>query len=123
MSTSPKITVRFDGIDDPTTAAAIATQLETGEITVADLFPLDDTATALLATAIETHAETGEEIPMVCAIDLGDLGAGGDGLMGDLCDSETNKVIRSAIPAEMVASLRAGADGHILVDGRKVYVA
>lgn len=41
----------------------------------------------------------------------------------ELCDSETNEVIRPATEDETVASVLVGPEGHILVDGRRCYVA
>ena len=40
----------------------------------------------------------------------------------DLCDSETNDVIREATEEETVESVCAGPEGHILVEGRRCYV-
>lgn len=40
----------------------------------------------------------------------------------DLIDSETNDVIREATEDEAAESVLAGAEGHIMVDGRKCYV-
>ena len=42
MTTIPKITVSFDGVDDATTATSIAAQCTSGEITLDDLNPLND---------------------------------------------------------------------------------
>ena len=42
MTTIPKITVSFDGVDDAETATSIETQLASGEITLDDLNPLND---------------------------------------------------------------------------------
>jgi hypothetical protein len=41
----------------------------------------------------------------------------------DLCDSETNDDIREATDDEAAESVNAGPGGHILVAGRKCYVA
>lgn len=41
----------------------------------------------------------------------------------DLIDSETNEVIRRASQDEAAESVAAGHEGHILVAGRKCYVA
>lgn len=42
----------------------------------------------------------------------------------DLCDSETNDIIRDATLQETIESaLFAGPEGHILVDGRRCYVS
>jgi len=41
----------------------------------------------------------------------------------DLCDSETNDVLRKATEDETVGSVCAGPEGHILVAGRRCYVA
>lgn len=41
----------------------------------------------------------------------------------DLCDSETNSVIREATEDEVAESVLAGPEGHILVDGRRCYVS
>ena len=41
----------------------------------------------------------------------------------DLCDSETNEVLREATEDETVESVCAGPEGHILVSGRRCYVA
>ena len=41
----------------------------------------------------------------------------------DLQDSATNEVIRTATADEAAESANAGAEGHILVDGRRCYVA
>jgi hypothetical protein len=40
----------------------------------------------------------------------------------DLIDSETGEVIRKATDDEAAESANAGAEGHILVDGRRCYV-
>jgi hypothetical protein len=40
----------------------------------------------------------------------------------DLMDSETNEPIRTATVNELVESANAGAEGHILVNGRRCYV-
>ena len=120
MTTIPKITVSFDGVDDATTATSIAAQCTSGEITLDDLDPLDDTCRALLATAVETAAEEGRPFPMSCTITVDGV-EGGFGIDGDLLESETGDYIRPATAAEIVQSL-ATAEGHILVDGRKVFV-
>lgn len=120
MTTTPKITVSFDGVDDATTATSIAAQCTSGEITLDDLDPLDDTCRALLATAVETAAEEGRPFPMSCTITVDGV-EGGFGIDGDLLESETGDYIRPATAAEIVQSL-ATAEGHILVDGRKVFV-
>ena len=41
----------------------------------------------------------------------------------DLLDSETNDDIREATEEETVESVLSGLEGHILVDGRRCYVA
>jgi len=41
----------------------------------------------------------------------------------DLCDSETTEVIRKATADEAAESANAGEEGHILVDGKRCYVA
>ena len=41
---------------------------------------------------------------------------------GIICDSENNERIRPATADEARESLEAGEEGHILVDGRRVYV-
>ena len=41
----------------------------------------------------------------------------------DLIDSETNETIRRASEDEAAESIRNGHEGHIVVDGRKCYVA
>ena len=41
---------------------------------------------------------------------------------GDLCDAETNDVIRPATRREAIESAEAGYEGGIEVDGRTVYV-
>jgi hypothetical protein len=41
----------------------------------------------------------------------------------DLQDSETDEVIRAATADEAAESANAGAEGHILIDGRRCYVA
>ena len=41
----------------------------------------------------------------------------------NLRDSETNDDIREATAGEAAESVNAGPEGHILVDGRKCYVA
>ena len=120
MTTIPKITVSFDGVDDATTATSIAAQCTSGEITLDDLDPLDDTCRALLATAVETAAEEGRPFPMSCTITVDGV-EGGFGIDGDLLESGTGDYIRPATAAEIVQSL-ATAEGHILVDGRKVFV-
>ena len=120
MTTIPKITVSFDGVDDATTATSIAAQCTSGEITLDDLDPLDDTCRALLATAVETAAEEGRPFPMSCTITVDGV-EGGFGIDGDLLESETGDYIRPATAAEIVQSLGT-AEGHILVDGRKVFV-
>ena len=40
-----------------------------------------------------------------------------------LCDSENGDTIRRATEAETVESVLAGPEGHIMVDGRRCYVA
>lgn len=45
------------------------------------------------------------------------------GITSDLTDSETGDVIREATVAEACESASAGPEGHILVDGRRCYVA
>lgn len=72
MTTTPKITVSFDGVDDDRTATAIETQLASGEMTTDDLFPLDDTCRALLSEAVATATEEGEPLPTSCVITVGD---------------------------------------------------
>ena len=120
MTTTPKIAISFDGIDDAETATSIAAQCTSGEITLDDLDPLDDTCRALLATAVETAAEEGRPFPMSCTITVDGV-EGGFGIDGDLLESGTGDYIRPATAAEIVQSL-ATAEGHILVDGRKVFV-
>ena len=121
MTTIPKITVSFDGVDDATTATSIAAQCTSGEITLDDLDPLDDTCRALLATAVETAAEEGRPFPMSCTITVDGV-EGGFGIDGVLQVSEPNgEVLRKATAAEVVQSLGT-AEGHIVVDGRKVFV-
>ena len=39
-----------------------------------------------------------------------------------LCDSETCETLRNATVEEAIESVNAGAEGHILVDGRRCYV-
>jgi uncharacterized protein YfiM (DUF2279 family) len=39
-----------------------------------------------------------------------------------LCDSETCETLRHATIEEAIESVNAGAEGHILVDGRRCYV-
>jgi hypothetical protein len=39
-----------------------------------------------------------------------------------LCDSETCETLRHATIDEAIESVNAGAEGHILVDGRRCYV-
>jgi hypothetical protein len=39
-----------------------------------------------------------------------------------LCDSETCETLRNATIEEAIESVNAGAEGHILVDGRRCYV-
>lgn len=41
----------------------------------------------------------------------------------DLIDSDTNEPIREATESEAAESVNAGPEGHILVDGRRCYVA
>jgi len=41
----------------------------------------------------------------------------------NLVDSDTNEDIRHATAEEVIESVNAGHEGHILVDGRKCYVA
>ena len=45
------------------------------------------------------------------------------GITSDLTCSDTNDVIREATIDEACASAEAGAEGHILIDGRRCYVA
>lgn len=121
-----KITVRFDGIADEETATAVQHQIECGEMTVADLYPLDDTAAALLSTAIEELAERGDPTPAWCELTVtadGNQGVGSSAVEGHLIDSNTGEPVRPATTAEIIDSLRSGPEGHILVDGRKVFVA
>ena len=120
MTTTPKIAISFDGIDDAETATAIETQLASGEITLDDLNPLNDTCRALLREAVATAAEMERSLPMSCMITVDDE-AGTFGIIGDLLESETGDYIRPATAAEIVQSLGT-AEGHILVDGRKVFV-
>ena len=113
-TTTPKITVSFDGVDSDWTATAIEGQLASGEITLDDLNPLDDTCRALLATAVETAAEEGRPFPTVCTITV-DNEAGSFGIDGELRDGDTDASIRPATAAEIVQSL-ATAEGGILID-------
>jgi len=41
----------------------------------------------------------------------------------DLRDSETNEGLREATEGETAESVLAGPEGHILIDGRRCYVA
>lgn len=45
------------------------------------------------------------------------------GITSDLYDSDTAEVIREATDAEAIESALAGPEGHIMVDGRRCYVA
>ena len=120
-TTTPKITVRFNGTEDAPTATAIETQLASGEITVDDLLDdLDGTCRALLREAVATAAEEGRLFPTVCSIAVGE-DEGGFGIDGRLADPGTDEDLREATAAEIVQSL-ATAEGFIVVDGRKVYV-
>jgi hypothetical protein len=39
-----------------------------------------------------------------------------------LCDSQTCETLRNATIEEAIESVNAGAEGHVLVDGRRCYV-
>jgi hypothetical protein len=45
------------------------------------------------------------------------------GITSDLMDSDTAETIREATVAEAIESAMARPEGHILVDGRRCYVA
>jgi len=128
------ITVTFDGVADHDYAAHLladgiwvpsefagprGSRMAGGNL--ADLGDLDDLARTELAQAIEHCAETGRPGPKTCAITTDD-DEGWCGIEGVLRDSETTEAIGPATPAQMVASLRT-VEGHIMVDGRKVYVS
>jgi hypothetical protein len=120
--TTPKVTVRFDGVEDDWTATAIETQLVSGEITLDNLLDdIDGTCRALLCEAVRVAAEEGRPWPTWCSITVGDA-EGSFGVDGRLIDSETGDDMRNALPAEIVRSL-ATDEGHTLVDGRKAYVS
>lgn len=46
-----------------------------------------------------------------------------NGPTSDLCNSETNEVIRPATANEVCESVMASPEGHIIVDGVQCYVA
>ena len=71
-----------------------------------------------IATAILSNAVTLEDrIALKLLLDAI------TGITSDLIDSETNDTIREATVEEAIESVLARPEGHILVDGRRCYVA